>query len=341
MGVVYFPTPDTSYLIDNEVIVKSNTALISPEPWTGAKLDAGPNLGGTEAVLRNTSGFENIRIYGLEIDGTNGWDGQSYHPSQKCLFFKPGATNDGTRNLVIEYNYCHDSPATAIGCDSIINQHYRYNWVENAGTDGNSTGSNGIGIGVGEVTGVCPTWIVGNWIDNTAEFGIILEQTGDQEISWGYHINNNTVRDARVGIAGEQTRGVTANSNTVVTSTRTDHGMLWDSLDANFGIKQAHINGVHIVEGSGTPDVAGFEFGADATFCTADGITYPSGSSFAPPENNGSYCAIEGIGREAAGSGNTPTWVDRWENVSCSQVRNTDDSTVWVPDQTGGWDQIV
>jgi len=346
--VVYLPTPSDGYLIDSEVTVPSNTAIITPQPYYGATLYAGTNLSSSEAVLRNTSGFENIYIYGLEIDGTNGWDGEPYSASEKCLFFRPGATNDGTKNLVVEFNYCHDSPATAIGCDSIINQHYRYNWVENAGTDGQSQGGNGIGIGAGEVTGSCPTWIVGNYVKDTAEFGIILEQTGDTEISWGYHINGNTVNDARVGIAGEQVRGVSAIDNSIIASSRMDHGMLWDALDNTFGVKQVHVDGVHFLDpgaenanSTESPDVATFEFGTDATFCTAEGFTMPTGSGYNDPQNNGSFCAIEGIGREAAGSGNTPTWTDRWENISCSQVRNTDDSTVYVPDQTGGWDQIV
>ncbi|WP_058997849.1 glycosyl hydrolase family 28-related protein [Haloarcula sp. CBA1127] len=342
MGVVYYPTPNDGYLIDSHLKPKSNTAHIAPEPWTGAKLYAGPNLSYDEAVYKNVDGFQNLYFYGLEVDGSTGWNGVEYWPSEKCWLLKPGATDDGTRNLVIECCYAHDTPASAIGCDSIINQHYRYNIVEGAGTDGETTGGNGIGIGLGEVTGPCPTWIVGNEVTDTAEFGIILEQTGDSKVAEGIFVGHNFVNDARVGIGVEQCKGVSVTDNWVKASSRMERGILLDALDGTFGVKDATVSGAHILAGpDGEAITTPIELGSEASICTLESYTIPTGGGFETPVNNGSFCAIDGIGKEAAGLGNSPTWIDRWERLSVNQVRNTDDGTVWVPDQTGGWDQIV
>lgn len=166
--VVYFPEPDNAYLVNDKITWGNDQLLFDPCPWDGATIRAGADL--DAPVFGNGAQFENVMLWGLEIDGSGGWTNQSYSPGHKAIAANPGSTDDDTRGLSIEYCYVHDTRATGIGCDSIPQLEIRHNILENCGTDGQTTGSNGIGTGVGELTGYCPMWME-------------IEQTGIQSFS--------------------------------------------------------------------------------------------------------------------------------------------------------------
>lgn len=335
-GVLYYPEPDTGYLIDSEIPIEDNVAHINPN-WAGARVIAGPNLSQNEAMYAKRGKPTDVVFKGLEFDASQGWDGQAYHPSQKAVFI--GDTNDSDEttapeNLLVQDCWVHDTPATALGCDSVINAWYINNLVEGAGTDGETTGGNGIGVGVGQYLGSCPTYIIGNTIRDTAEFGIVLETVAYSYRNEDYHIIGNSVTDARVGIGVEVVRGGNVAFNTISTSSRMDYGILFGHLDSTVGADQFSVVGNH-VKGDGVNQKA-IEFRDDTAFCVGYGNTIENGV-FA---NGGNFCAVEGFGKEAAGVGSTPTNQGRWEIMRGIEVRNTDDGTIWRLSSAGNWEQV-
>lgn len=70
VGVVYFPTPEESYLINGGKLTWKSEFLISPQPYVGAALEAGPDL--TDPVIGNSAAFQNFGMWDIGIDGSNG-----------------------------------------------------------------------------------------------------------------------------------------------------------------------------------------------------------------------------------------------------------------------------
>ncbi|MGD6933150.1 MAG: glycosyl hydrolase family 28-related protein [Candidatus Bathyarchaeia archaeon] len=97
-----------------------------------------------------TAPLTEFNIYDLEIDGTD-MNRAGYHYNRK------GIGNQWMKNCVFHNLFVHDTPATGIGTDYIINGYFESCLVTKCGTPGrvgNGIGSNGFGIGVSDATEV-------------------------------------------------------------------------------------------------------------------------------------------------------------------------------------------
>lgn len=154
---------------------------------------------------------------------------------------------------------------------------------------------------------------------------------GDTKLQWGHVIRGNIVDDARIGINGELTKGAVVDGNTVVFSSRMERAIYFDHLDNTIDPERVRATNNGMIQDIGStaePDVAAFEFGSGATWCSARGNPVSTGS-FTSFANNGTLCAIGGIGEEAAGFGSVPTGIDRWEKIPVPMVENSDDGARW------------
>lgn len=338
-GVVYYPDTSASYHLESGVMPKSETYHIGPQPY-GTHITAS-GLARREAIYGNRTTPHDIGFYGLFIDATDAWGSQDYHFNQRPIAITPTpqTTNGGNgRNITIEYCYTLNSPATGIGVDSMINSRYCRNIIENAGT-GNDQGGNGIGIGVGQVDGPCPTWIVDNHIINTGQFGIILEQTGGELTCEGYHIHNNTVAGGMSGIGVELVQGFEVSNNVVITRKGMEHGIIVDHLDSREDPSFGSVTGNSVI-GDTTIDKQAGLIGDGAAFVNAsDNIVESSAGDGFTIGGASTRCTINGYGTEGAGAGNDPS--DDWsQHGPGTIVRNSDDDTFWLR-YSGEWIKIA
>jgi hypothetical protein len=106
-------------------------------------------IDGTGFYTRD-SPLTEFNVYDLEIDGKD-MNRVGYHYNRK------GIGNQWMKNCVFRNVFVHDTPATGIGTDFIINGYFLSCLVSRCGTVGqvgNGIGSNGFGIGVSDATEV-------------------------------------------------------------------------------------------------------------------------------------------------------------------------------------------
>ena len=338
-GVVYYPDTSTSYHLESGIMPRSATYHVGPRPY-GTRITAS-GLARREAIYGNRTTPHDIGFYGLFIDATDAWGSQDYHFNQRPIAITPTpqTINDGNgRNITVEYCHTLNSPATGIGVDSMINSRYYRNIIENAGTD-NNQGGNGIGIGVGQVDGPCPTWIVDNHIINTGQFGIILEQTGGRLTCEGYHIRNNTVIGGMSGIGIELVHGFDVSGNVVVTREGMEHGIIVDHLDSREDPSFGSVVGNSVIGDIAVNKQTGL-IGDGAAFVGAsDNIVESSAGDGFIVGDASTRCTVNGYGTEGAGVGNDPS--DNWsQHGPGTVVRNSDDDTFWLR-YSGEWVKIA
>ena len=333
-GVVFYPEPDASYHCNTKIVPKSGAWHVGPRPY-GSTITAS-GFGQQDAVFDNRTGVSNVGWYGLDIDASGAWANHNYHFNQKCIAVTPppGTVHSEYRNLFVEGCWTHGSNATSIGIDSIINQRYYYNIIEGGGTDGQDQGSNGLGIGVGQVDGPCPTYAVGNWIRDTAEFAIIFEQTGNNVVSEMFFAHQNIIEDARVGIGIELVQGFSAAGNLIRTSPRMDYGVLVDHLDDNVDPAYGSVVG-NTVMGEESCNVEAGLIGSGASYVGAWGnVVEPTAGDGFVVDHGSSVCVLDGFGVDTSVSaGETPSNV--WAQHGAVTVRNAADGAVWQ------WDPAV
>lgn len=330
-GIVYFPYGE--YLIESRISVQAGNVTLMGTPSWGSTIAAGASLSGS-IIDGETGGASHVVVRDLVLDGTDGWQNDTYAPRQKAIRTKLGS------HWEVSNCYILNTAATGIGLDSVKNDRYLYNRLENCGTAGETQGSNGIGIGVGEVTGRCPTYCIGNTIINTAEYGIILEQTGDFLDTTDATIIGNMVDQARGGVVGELMRRVVCHGN--ITNQTGEYGIYFGPLDSSRGCRFASVKGNvvrnHNVTHNGVDynQPHGIRIDDPTDYCWAHG-NVPADSSV---RIRGSLNIINGTGREAAGTGNPPTAGDWHPHFNGIFVQNSSDGTLWHLDLTGTFQQI-
>lgn len=330
-GTVYFPEPDSSYLIDTSVKPKDNVWYYG-DGWP--RLTAG-DLGLT-AMFENTDGLVNARWTGLEFDGSGGWTQTGYSPEQKAIFLKPsGGNTDDLRDVQIDRCYVHDIVATPLGIDSCINDWYLYNKLVDNGTDSETTGSNGIGVGVGEVDGLCPTYIIGNYIENTAQYAIIFEQTGDILVGAQAYVAGNVIDGCRDAVGVEHLFGFSVVNNHIRNADRDFFRI--GTLDGNESAKYGDVSGNYCLTAGQHAVHITSQF-VDGVFVSNNQFRSVTGDILNAPSDATIY--LNGEGREAAGTGNEPT-ASEWapEGYGCD-VRNTDDGAIFRLNPDDTWTQI-
>lgn len=329
-GMVYITAGD--YTIESYLSLSAGNVALVGAGMNQTRLHA-QNFGQTEAMIDGegqgstdfSSEASNVAIKNMELDGTGAWEGHSYAPEQKCIFHQGGS------NWIVENVYAHDSKATAIGCDHIVNYWVMNCLVENAGSSGGTNGGNGIGTGVGRGEQRTPTFHIGNVVNNTERQGIILEGVQADFRSQDFVIANNTVDGAYDGIAIEQVQQFTCTGN-IVRNTDTDGIAVREFKEAS-----AHDGLVanNSVAGTGRDDI---RIG-DSNDGTLPKRILVANNSAQVEVASGVSAVVNSIGRESAGSGNSPT-TSTWSSWAEGKIiENTDDGTLWMLSD-GSWTQV-
>jgi hypothetical protein len=191
-----------SYYINNSIVPKNNVWL--------------DGAGASSTVLYGMSGLDNKAIveklgvpaspqYNIEIsnmgfDGTN-MPRTTYKIPEKAIYITYVV------GLKIHDTFSNNIPATCIGTDSLVASQITNNYMQYCGTagQGDSNGSNGIGIGTsGTITAQAtttsePNVISGNVVYATANKGIMVEGQSANNGAVGYVISNNVAYGGRIG----------------------------------------------------------------------------------------------------------------------------------------------
>jgi|GEM_PF-1412089 hypothetical protein len=144
-----------------------------------------------------------FNIYDLELDGRD-MNRVGYHYNRK------GIGNQWIRNSIFHNVFVHDTPATGIGTDFTINVYFSNCLVKDCGTNGkvgNGIGSNGFGIGVGDVTEVVV--FSGCQALGIANNGFTLEAQVTQGVGYASITDCYTERCGNAGYSNSGSQGVT------------------------------------------------------------------------------------------------------------------------------------
>ncbi len=144
-----------------------------------------------------------FNMYDLELDGRD-MNRNGYHYNRK------GIGNQWIRNSIFHNIFVHDTPATGIGTDFTINVYFSSCLVKDCGTQGrvgNGIGSNGFGIGVGDVTEVVV--FSGCQAIGIANNGFTLEAQVTQGVGYASITDCYTERCQNSGYSNSGSRGVT------------------------------------------------------------------------------------------------------------------------------------
>ncbi|SIR99721.1 Right handed beta helix region [Haladaptatus litoreus] len=324
-GTVYFPPSPGEYFLNNPIEVTAGNVTLKGSPAWGSILKAGPKLNqsmvdglGKGGKSTNAS---HVIVKDLVFNGEDGWTDHAYRAAHKAIRTKKGA------HWTIENCYIYDTRATGIGLDSVANDRYLHNRLEKCGTPGEETGSNGLGIGVGEAgeTARTPTYAIGNTIIDTSQHAIILEQTGGFEDTTNAVFIGNVIDGARGGIVGELADKITCLGNTVEHTD--EYGLYFGPLDSQKGCRFVTMQG-NVVRHHGSPEYNqrdGLLVAEETDYAWAQGnIVADSGIQVSANVN-----MVNSTGREAAGVGNKPS-IDVWHpHFTGGFVENTDDGTLW------------
>ncbi|MGD6809824.1 MAG: glycosyl hydrolase family 28-related protein [Candidatus Bathyarchaeia archaeon] len=149
-----------------------------------------------------TSPLTEFNIYDLEIDGKD-MNRSGYHYNRK------GIGNQWMKNCVFHNVFVHDTPATGIGTDYIINGYFESCLVSRCGTAGqvgNGIGSNGFGIGVSDATEVVV--FSGCQAIEIANNGFTLEAQITQGVGYASITDCYTEKCGNSGYSNSGSRGV-------------------------------------------------------------------------------------------------------------------------------------
>lgn len=331
-GKVFFPPG--SYRLQEQIDVQDGNVALEGPPSLGAELKAGPKMSGSviDGLTSNSKPAEasNVTVRCLELNGKEGWSNRGYSPGQKAIRTKLG------ENWLVENCYIHDTPVTGVGLDSVRNDRYINNVLERCGTLDKETGGNGLGIGVGEVKGRCPTFAFGNTILDTSQHAIILEQTGGFKNTTDAVILGNIIDGARGGIVGELADHVTCLGNT--TQNTREYGIYFRPLDSNRGCRFVTMLG-NVIRHHGS-----HKHNQDK------GLLVPSETDYAWALGNivadsqievaANINMMNSTGREAAGKNNKPTSQEWNPHFRGGFVENTDDGTLWHLNSEGKFKKV-
>lgn len=143
-----------------------------------------------------------FNIYDIELDGTD-MNRLGYHYNRK------GIGNQWMRNCIFRNVFVHDTPASGIGTDFVINGYFVSCLVSRCGTKGktgNGIGSNGFGIGVSDATEVVV--FTGCQAIEIANNGFTLEAQVTQGIGYASITDCYTEKCGNAGYSNSGSRGV-------------------------------------------------------------------------------------------------------------------------------------
>ncbi|MCL1978416.1 MAG: right-handed parallel beta-helix repeat-containing protein [Candidatus Bathyarchaeota archaeon] len=149
-----------------------------------------------------TSLLTEFNIYDLELDGKD-MNRLGYHYNRK------GIGNQWMKNCVFHNVFVHDTPATGIGTDFIINGYFESCLVTKCGTVGkvgNGIGSNGFGIGVSDATEVVV--FSGCQAIEIANNGFTLEAQVTQGVGYASITDCYTEKCGNSGYSNSGSKGV-------------------------------------------------------------------------------------------------------------------------------------
>jgi hypothetical protein len=144
-----------------------------------------------------------FNVYDLELDGRD-MNRVGYHYNRK------GIGNQWMKNCVFRNVFVHDTPATGIGTDFIINGYFLSCLVTKCGTVGqvgNGIGSNGFGIGVSDATEVVV--FSGCQAIGIANNGFTLEAQVTQGVGYASITDCYTEKCGNSGYSNSGSKGVT------------------------------------------------------------------------------------------------------------------------------------
>lgn len=159
------------YMIENRLVVKNYLAFRGG--GIGATILAGTTALGNHAVISTAGTIDNpkvgISLREFEIDGSE-MDHTGYSSGRK------GTVLNYMEDLLIDRIYIHDTPATGMGIDFLVDGIIVNNIVNDCGTAGQgiSSGSNGYGLGIG-AWGKEPTIIANNVARGNANAAYVIE----------------------------------------------------------------------------------------------------------------------------------------------------------------------
>lgn len=143
-----------------------------------------------------------FNVYDIELDGRD-MNHLGYHYNRK------GIGNQWMKNCVFRNVFVHDTPATGIGTDFIINGYFLGCLVTKCGTPGktgNGVGSNGFGIGVSHATEVVV--FSGCQAIEAANNGFTLEAQVTQGIGYASITDCYTEKCGNSGYSNSGSKGV-------------------------------------------------------------------------------------------------------------------------------------
>ncbi|MDR0373051.1 MAG: right-handed parallel beta-helix repeat-containing protein [Nitrososphaerota archaeon] len=208
-GIVVFPKG-----IFKCMAVRPKSAVTLQGQGWGESILKGFDDKSNNAIIDGTGYFSQasplteFNMSDLELDGKE-MNRNGYHYNRK------GIGNQWIKNSVFQNIFVHDTPATGIGTDFTINVYFTSSIVKDCGTEGkvgNGIGSNGFGIGVGDVTEV--VIFSGCQAIGIANNGFTLEAQITQGIGYASITDCYTERCRNAGYSNSGSQGVTINGCT-------------------------------------------------------------------------------------------------------------------------------
>lgn len=190
-GMVFLPGAS---VVTSSILAKSNVGMYGL--GAGRSILFWINTGSmTSAVIQGLSGstsvpYNDCHFRDFEIDCSAATQA-SYNVAGKCFYIQ-FMVRPRFQNL-----YLHDSPASALGVDYLVEAVITGNVIDNAGRlqDGTQLGGAGIGIAVGSGFAFESSTISANTVRDCATYGIFFEAQGTTDVTnaWA-NVSNNVVR---------------------------------------------------------------------------------------------------------------------------------------------------
>ncbi len=220
-GVVYLPAG--TYKLTSALTPKSNVSIRGAGMFMSTLAPSGASIFSALTNLTFTSGapgvnmvFSDFAIDGSGISGTYGSGMKGIYMTYlaRCHF----------RNL-----YIHDTGASGLGIDFLVDTHIVNNLVKNCGrlNTGSSPGGAGIGIGTNGFANESCT-VIGNTVTGCGTYGIFFESQGGSATNGAnFKIVGNHVDGNKYGIGLSGGIAAIVNSNTIFNNT--SHGISVDN----------------------------------------------------------------------------------------------------------------
>lgn len=249
-GLVF--APNGTYIQTAGILWKSKVSLKGAGIGkTILKMTGAAGQAGYASIVNITDGstttpIEDCAFEDFEIDGS-ALTGSTFHVQNKGIFI------EFMERAVFRNLYIHDTPATGLGVDYLVDTVIDSVVVEGNGRLGTTTGSSGIGIGSGQFA--IESVVVSNvHALNNKNFGIFFErQTGTGGSNQRFaQVTNVVARGNRSGI-GDYGQEWMLVSNSLLYN-NTDHGFenakspqfaTWRGKQGGLFNNQIHSNGKH------------------------------------------------------------------------------------------------